>query len=127
MIEREMFVRLTQHIEEINQVNRAECSFIICEDLNARICFLNYFVPNDIGRHIDALPEDHTGDMALPRNSSDRYNNDNGNLLVDFCIQTGLRVATDRVGEDAKEGKCTYVGSNGSSLIDYVIVCEVLF
>ena len=126
MIERDMFYRLTQHIEEINQVNGAECRFIICGDLNARIGSLNDFVPNDIGRHIDALPEDYNEDVALPRNSSDRSINDNGNLLVDFCIQTGLRVANGRVGEDAKEGKCTYVGSNGSSLIDYVIVSEVL-
>ena len=107
-------------------LNITECRFIICGDLNARIGSLNDFVPNDIGRHIDALPEDYMGDTALPRVSSDRSVNDNGTLLVDFCIQTGLRVANGRVGEDANEGKCTYVGSNGSSLIDYVIVSEEL-
>ena len=126
MIESDMFVRLTQHIEEINHENETDCRFIICGDLNARIGSLNDFVPNDIGRHKDALPEDYTGDTALPRVSSDRSVNDNGILLVDFCIQTGLRVANGRVGEDANEGKCTYVGSNGSSLIDYVIVSEEL-
>ena len=45
-------------------------------------------------------------------------------LLIDLCIQTGLRIANGRVGADAREGKCTYVGSRGSSLIDYVIVSE---
>ena len=33
-------------------------------------------------------------------------------------------MANGRVGEDANGGKCTYVGSNCSSLIDYVIVSE---
>ena len=35
-------------------------------------------------------------------------------------------MANGRVGKDANEGKCSYeyVGSNGSSLIDYVIVSE---
>ena len=62
----------------------------------------------------------------MSRSSSDSSVNDNGTLSIDFCIQTGLRVANGRVGEDATEGKCTYVGSNGSSLIDYVIVSEDL-
>ena len=56
--------------------------------------------------------------------TSDSSVNDNGFLLIDFCIQTGLRVANGRVGEDATEGKCTYEGSNGSSLVDYVLVSE---
>ena len=55
MIECDMFYRLTQHIEEINQVNGAECRFIICGDLNARIGSLNDFVPNDISRHIEHI------------------------------------------------------------------------
>ena len=122
MIESDIFIRLTQHFEEINQENETECRFIICGDLNVIIGSLNDFVPNDIGRHIDALPEDYTGDTALPRVSSDRSVNDNDTLWVDFCILTGLRVANGRGGKDANQGKCTYVGSNGSSLIDYVIV-----
>ena len=85
--------------------------------LYAGIGSMDDFVPNDIGRHIDALPEDYTGDNALPRISSDSSVNDNGFLLIDCCIQTGLRVANGRVGEDAMEGKCTYEGTNGSSLI----------
>ena len=35
-------------------------------------------------------------------------------------------MANGRVGEDAKEGKCTYVGARGSSLIDYIIVSQDL-
>ena len=126
MIDSDIFYRLTQHIEEIKHVNEVESKFIVCGDFNARIGYLKDYVPHDIGRHIDALPDDYIGDTALSRSSSDSSVNDNGTLLIDFCIQTGLRVANGRVGEDATEGKCTYVGSNGSSLIDYVIVSEDL-
>ena len=49
MIESYMLVRLTQHIEEINQEHETDCRFIICGDFNARIGSLNDFFPNDIG------------------------------------------------------------------------------
>ena len=42
------------------------------------------------GRHIEALPNDYVGDSTLPRITSDESINDNGNLLIDFCIPTGL-------------------------------------
>ena len=38
-----------------------------------------------------------------------------------------MRIANGRIGDDADTGKCTYVGSAGSSLIDYVLVSENLF
>ena len=37
-----------------------------------------------------------------------------------MCRQTGLRILNGRVGNDLTIGKCTFVGSRGSSLIDYV-------
>ena len=127
MIDRDIFDRLTQHIEEIQRQNDNQSPrFIVCGDLNARIGKLNDYVSFDDGRHIEALPNDYVGDNTLPRITSDESVNDNGNLLIDFCIQTGLRIANGRVGADAMEGKCTYVGSRGSSLIDYVIVSEDL-
>ena len=47
--------------------------------------------------------------------------NANGSLLFDICRKTGFRVVNGRIGENDGVGKCTYVGSRGSSLIDYVI------
>ena len=48
-------------------------------------------------------------------------------MLLDLCRKTGFRVVNGRIGEDAGVGKCTYVGSRGSSLIDYVVADTELF
>ena len=37
-----------------------------------------------------------------------------------------MRIANGRVGSDAGVGECTYVGSSGAGLIDYVLVSEEL-
>ena len=37
-----------------------------------------------------------------------------------------MRIANGQVGSDAGVGECTYVGSSGTSLIDYVLVSEEL-
>ena len=49
------------------------------------------------------LPDDYISDLELPRSSTDN-------------------VANGRVGEDKNVGACTYVGSKGSSLVDFCIV-----
>ena len=102
------------------------CKFIICGDFNARVSNLKDFVEDDNSRHVYALPDDYSIDKELPRSSKDTKLNANGSLLIDFCRQTGLRIANGRVGSDKGVGECTYVGTSGSSLIDYVLVSEDL-
>ena len=38
-----------------------------------------------------------------------------------------MQIANGRIGSDAGVGECPYVGSSGTSLIDYVLVSEDLF
>ena len=77
-------------------------------------------MPLDV-THMDVFPDDYTCDGSLPRANQDRGLNSNGTLLLDFCKRSGFRIVNGRVGEGSEFGKCTYVGSRGSSLIDYVI------
>ena len=95
--------------------------------MNARIADRDDFVPLDISTHMDTLPDDYVCDINLLRSTQDSGFNANGNLLLDFCKRSGFRIVNGRVGEDAGVGKCTYVGSRGSSLIDYVIAVQDLF
>ena len=121
-----MFDRISSYMVHLQSVSDKPCKFIICGDMNARVADMNDFVADDASRHIYALPEDYIADYSLPRYSKDTKSNSNGIAMIDFCRQTGLRIANGRVGSDAGIGECTYLGSSGSSLIDYVLVSEDL-
>lgn len=103
------------------------CSFILCGDFNARTSDFPDYVEDDTADHIHALPDDYVTDLPLKRVSEDKGFNRYGSELLDFCKQTGLRILNGRAGEDGSTGKCTYVGSSGRSLVDYVIASQRLF
>ena len=88
MIDRDIFDRLSQHIEELQRQNDNQSPrSIVCGDLNAQIGKLNDYVMLENGRHEEALPNDYVGDNSLSRITSDESVNNNGTLLIDFCTQ----------------------------------------
>ena len=128
LIDTDIFDRLLVHIEQIKADSYDfNYSFLICGDFNARVGELKDFLSGDNNRYIDALPDDYISDTNIRWVTQDKTVNENGYNLIDFCRHTGLRIANGRIGEDAEVGKCTYVGSAGTSLIDHVIVSENLF
>ncbi|MCG8076814.1 MAG: hypothetical protein JAY75_11300 [Candidatus Thiodiazotropha taylori] len=72
------------------------------------------------------MPIDYVVDEFISRSSQDKTINSNGRKLFDFCKLNTLRVANGRIGADKGIGKYTYVGSTGSSVIDYVLVSPCL-
>ena len=44
-------------------------------------------------------------------------------MLLDLCKQSGMRILNGCCNGD-KDGKFTYVGSKGSSVVDYVITSQ---
>ena len=127
LIDEDMFDRVCNYVTFIKNEYGNESHFLICGDMNARIADRDDFVPLDISTHMVTLPDDYVCDINFPRSTQDSGFNGNGNLLLDFCKRSGFRIVNGRVGEDAGVGKCTYVGSRGSSLIDYVIADQDLF
>ena len=77
---------------------------------------------DDHATHKHILPDDYVSDQEIPRKSQDNIVNSNGQLLLDILKQSGLRIANGRVCEDKQIGAYTFVGSRGSSLVDYCIV-----
>ena len=61
------------------------------------------------------------------RFSQDDMIHTNSRKLLDFCKQNGLRICNGRLGLDYGVGECTFVGSTGSSVVDYIIVNPSLF
>ena len=104
------------------------CSFLICGDFNSRTSVTPDFIEEDGSGHMSVLPDEYISDNQLPRLSEDvGHVNSNGLLLLDFCKQTGVRIMNGRVGSDYGVGRYTFVGSRGSSLVDYALSSQDLF
>ncbi|MCG8044774.1 MAG: reverse transcriptase domain-containing protein, partial [Candidatus Thiodiazotropha endolucinida] len=122
-----LFDRLSDQMVNIKTLTDDRCMFLVCGDFNARTSDNPDYVEGDTATHIHVLPEDYTTDTPLRRLSEDKGFNRYGSELLDFCKQTGLRIFNGRAGNDGNIGKCTYVGSSGKSLVDYVIGSQQLF
>ena len=68
------------------------------------------------------------GGLALnvpsERSNEDIVSNKYGQLLLNFCINTGFKIANWRMLNDNGIGRYTYYSQNGSSTIDYLIFNE---
>ena len=123
----DIYDRIADHMVHIQNITNNHCVFLICGDFNARISNYADYVEDDSAEHIHVLPDDYLVDTPLGRVSEDKGFNRYGSQMLDFCKETGLRIVNGRVGSDKGIGKCTYVGSAGKSVVDYVIASQCLF
>ena len=98
-------------------------------DLNSRVGEMSNYIlhanHNVYNEHI--LPDDYQIDVPIPLATQDRATNANGYLLIDLLKQTCLKIANARVCSGKHVGSYTFVGVNGSSLVDYCITDPSLF
>ena len=128
MVETNIFDRLLDSVAHIENNSVNNCSILACGDWNARTSVNPDFVEDDDPVHMSVLPDEYIPDVQLPRYSEDKgHVNNNGLCLLDFCKQTGLRIMNGRVGDDKGIGQYTFVGSRGSSVVDYVLCTQDLF
>ena len=118
-----VYDEILQNIVHIKHITADNCNFIILGDMNSRIGQHCDYVTEDYATHMDVLPDDYVPDLKIPRKSQDNT----VQLLLDFLKQSGLRIANGRVREDRDVGAYTFVGSRGSSLVDYCIANVDLF
>lgn len=124
-----VFDRLLDSVASIYNECNGACNLICAGDFNSRTSDNPDYVTNDNNNEfIDVLPDDYITDNFCPRFSQDiGHVNNNGVALLDFCKQTGLRILNGRTGNDFGIGQCTFVGHQGTSLIDYVLASESMF
>ena len=129
LVESNIFDRLLESVLYVENRAQNNCNILICGDFNARSSIKpDFVVVDDDDIHMPHLPNDYSPDMYLQRFSEDQgHTNNNGNLLLDFCKQTGLRIINGRVGNDCGIGKYTFVGHRGISVVDYVLARPDLF
>ena len=119
------FGKIYDTMIEIENTVESHCNFLVCGDFNARCATLPDYVEFDNNNGFDVLPDDYVADDSLPsRVSEDPIINQYGRSLIDMCRQTGLRIMNGRTGKDRAHGKCTFVGHNGKSVVDYVLASE---
>ena len=119
-------IELIEHYLNEMQLDLSSIDLVIMGDLNARTGTSNEYV--DIGHNIPEFNEyeDIFSNTGCPRKSCDSVVNRAGEMLLDFCKVYGLFIANGRCGKDFDIGQYTFTNSNGSSLIDYLIVPEHL-
>ena len=76
----------------------------ICADFNSRV--------GDASEFIEGV------DDVIPRDVVDHVSNTNGDLLIDFLVDSGICMVNGRVGHN----DFTHVSHRGKSVVDYVCV-----
>ena len=127
IIETNIFDRVLQSVVYIESKAQIGCSMLRCGDFNGRTSNNPDFVLDDQSNHMNVLPDEYTPDRFMDRYSQDRGVNNSGLLLLDLCKQTGVRILNGRAGDDRGIGKFTFVGSRGSSVVDYILASQNLF
>ena len=90
---------------------------------NGRVSTLNDFIINDSYDRFCNDDDEYIVDKCSVRQNQDKILTDRGKHIMDFGIQSRLRLLNGRTSGDM-EGKCTLHNSLGSSTIDYFITSE---
>lgn len=101
---------------------------VLMGDFNSRTNMLNDYIQHDHYCNIesDILPDFYIHDNEeLIRNNCDSSINENGQSLIDMCIESQLRILNGRMLGDSL-GYYTYYGPRGNSTIDYFVVSNDL-
>ncbi|MEW8547342.1 MAG: reverse transcriptase family protein, partial [Candidatus Thiodiazotropha sp.] len=65
--------------------------------------------------------------FCVKRISCDTIVSCSGRRLLEFCKDYSVYIVNGRVGQDKNVGSYTYIGSNGCSLIDYILASREVF
>lgn len=122
-----IFNRISDQMVHRRNITNSMCDFMVCGDINARSSNFADYVEDDTAEHIHVLPDDYLVDTPLMRASEDKGFTRYGSQLLDFCKETGLRIANGRVGKDKGIEKYTFVGSTGKSVVDFIMVSQCFF
>ena len=92
----------------IEEEDTKEIKVLLVGDMNARIGL------EDVGAE---------GETLLERKSEDKRKNQEGDILIDLCEENGYTILNGKIKGD-EQGKMTYIGPKGASVIDYLIANE---
>jgi exonuclease III len=106
-----------------------DANIILCGDFNARTGVEDDFISNDSIDHIfnNSFGDWYNNDNFFKKRASkDKVVNSNGRDLLTLCKNQNIHILNGRTKGD-KLGNYTFIGAQGKSLIDYLIVSSSLF
>ena len=112
-------------ILKFNSLNE-DVNILILGDLNARTANRSDYICET--KIVPALEEYEyfLNDDVMKRTSCDMHVNKYGLELLEFCKAYMMRICNGRKGLDRDIGDFTYIGTNGSSVIDYVLCSDTM-
>ena len=89
-------------------------------DINSDILEYDRYNENGLSEYIryDNIPHRINQDCVL---------DNNGKRLLELCKSTELLIANGRIGLDSQVGDYTYIGGNGRSVVDYLLLSRDYF
>ena len=119
-----------QLLEQDISLYKNQYSICLTGDFNARTGNINDFCQDVEGSDApgvdtnDFIDSDYFPQIFCEKRvSNDKGVNTYGKNLIDICKSTGIRIANGRFSDISS--KYTFIGSNGKSVIDYVIVDDI--
>jgi len=95
---------------------------LVLGDFNARTNIEYDFVSNDSSKFLDSLCTDYIIDTHISRNNLDKKLVDkHGQLLLDLCRSSGLRIVNGRKLGDLQGNYTCYSHTGNPSVIDYIL------
>ncbi len=109
-------------LEKVSQIKSS--NIILIGDFNARTRDLSDTIYDE--ENSDLIPDLTSSKIKYKRNNQDNIINKYGKKLVDYCIETSSYIANGRTLGDF-QGKFTCYEHNGTSTVDYAVICETLY
>ena len=95
---------------------------MILGDFNARTSTHNDYISKDGNQFINDISENCL--QAKQRHNFDHQINNHGQQLIRLCKNSDIRILNGRTKGDSV-GRATFHGTNGTSVVDYII-CDTL-
>ncbi|KAK6168641.1 hypothetical protein SNE40_019833 [Patella caerulea] len=113
-------------ISGINAITSLELVFVLLGDLNTRVGCEQDYILNDSPKYLPRKYNYIEDNFNSQRLSRDHAINTYGRGLLNMCKEFEIHMLNGRSNLD-KPGNFTYMGPNGNSVVDYIIVSTNIF
>jgi hypothetical protein len=113
-------IDLYEQIESDIEKYRSQGRIFITGDFNSRTGNEQEYICFD--QHLDSNPDLETNSNIIERANKDKIVDAYGKRLLELCKNTNLLIGNGRLDKDKSIGEFTFINTNGTSTVDYLIL-----